>query len=217
MKIAILGGSFNPLHNAHAMLADTMIKEAGYDKVLFIPTGVPPHKEISSGISTEHRLGMVRAFCNSVPGNFFEVETCEIDRGGISYTVDTLKYIVQKYKKDLDGKPGLIMGEEIAAEFSKWKSPDVISELSDIIIVPRTPDYDSVKNGFHNIPSGHYSGDFNTKFDRNNFGYPCKILDSRMITISSTGIRERIKNNRSFRYLVPYPVFEYICENGLYK
>ena len=98
MKIAILGGSFNPLHIGHAFLADSMICDYGYDKVLFVPTCIPPHKEIASGISTEHRLGLVKAFCSSVSGGIFELEPCEVERGGISYTVDTLEYIKKKYK-----------------------------------------------------------------------------------------------------------------------
>ncbi|MBR4789354.1 MAG: adenylyltransferase/cytidyltransferase family protein, partial [Treponema sp.] len=72
MKLAVFGGTFNPLHIGHAMLADTIIKELGYDKVLFVPTCVSPHKVISSSVTVEHRLAMVRAFCESVPGGVFE-------------------------------------------------------------------------------------------------------------------------------------------------
>lgn len=221
MKIAILGGSFNPIHVGHAMLADTIVKELGYDKVLFVPTCIPPHKEIAGGVSTEHRLGMVNAFCNSVPGNCFEVETCEVDRGGVSYTIDTLKYIVEKYKGQLDAKPALLMGEEIAAEFHKWKAPDEIVKLADLIIVPRYPDYFGsalpLKDRMVNKPQGNYEGDFKVKFNKSSFGYACKVLDIPMLPVSSTEIRARVASDRSFQYLVPPAVFDYIKKETLYR
>lgn len=221
MRIAILGGSFNPLHIGHAMLADTMVRELGYDKVLFVPTCIPPHKEITSNISTEDRLGMVDAFCRSVPGGIFELEPCEIDRGGVSYTIDTVKYIIEKYKNDLTDKPALLMGEEIAAEFYKWKDPDAISILTDITIIPRYPDIfgRKMENNLQvaNRPTGAYSGDFKEKFDKNNFHYPCRVLEIPIVSVSSTEIRGRIASGRSFKYLVPTAVFEYIEKETLYR
>lgn len=221
MRIAILGGSFNPLHIGHAMLADTMVRELGYDKVLFIPTCIPPHKEITSNISTDDRIGMVDAFCRSVPGGIFELETCEIDRGGVSYTIDTVKYIINKYKNILTDKPALLMGEEIAAQFSKWKEPDAISILTDIIIVPRYPDIFGRKlekeNSFSNRPVGHFVNDFSVKFNKNTFNYPCRVLDIPIVPVSSTEIRGRIATGRSYKYLVPTAVFEYIEKETLYK
>ena len=218
MKIAILGGSFNPLHIGHAFLADSMVCDYGYDKVLFVPTCIPPHKEIANGISTEHRLGLVKAFCNSVSGGIFELEPCEVERGGVSYTVDTLEYITQKYKNKLTEKPALLMGQEIAAEFYKWKNPERVAELAKITIVPRFADYSAadVVNS-KNKPTGKYAGDFSTKFDKNNFPYDFTLLSSPMLPISSTQIRERVKNGRSFRYLVPQSIFEYIDEYELYR
>lgn len=218
MKIAILGGSFNPLHIGHAMLAETIVMELGYDKVLFVPTCVPPHKELSDGATTEQRVAMVKAFCESYPEKCFEVETCEIERGGISYTYDTLLHIIEKYKKDLTGKPALLMGEEIAAEFDKWKNSKEVADMSDIIIVPRYPDY--FGKGFSsskNVPAGHYKGDFAVKFDKNAFKYTCKCLEIPMVPVSSTEIRGRIPAGKSFRYLVPTAVFEYIEKEGLYN
>lgn len=217
MKIAILGGSFNPLHIGHAMLAETIVTELKYDKVLFVPTGIPPHKELQSGATTEQRLEMVKKYCESYPKDCFMYEDCEITRGGVSYTYDTVKYIIEKYKHEIEGKPALLMGEEIAAEFHKWKNPDEIAEMVDIIIVPRYPDYygffaDNAKNR----PVGHFNGDFNTKFDKQTFKYPCKLLDIPMVPVSSTDIRARIASGKSFRYLVPPAIYEYIVNNVLY-
>lgn len=215
MKLAILGGSFNPLHIGHAMMADTMIKEFGYDKVLFVPTYLPPHKEILEKNSAQQRFEMVKSFCNSIPNNIFEVETCEIERKGISYTIDTLEYIIEKYKNLISEKPALLMGEEIAAEFEKWKEPKKISEISQITIFPRNQIQTS--SNYKNKPSGNYKGDFNVKFDKTSFKFPCVILDSPIVSVSSTEIRNRIAENKSFEYLVPKSVYEYIINNKLYK
>lgn len=215
MKLAILGGSFNPLHIGHAMMADTMVKEFGYDKILFVPTYIPPHKEILEKNSAQQRFEMVKSFCDSVPNNIFEVETCEIDRKGISYTIDTLEYIIEKYKNVISQKPALLMGEEIAAEFEKWKEPKKISEISQITIFPRNQIQSSLN--YKNKPSGNYKGDFNVKFDKNAFKFPCVILESPVVSVSSTEIRNRVAENKSFEYLVPKSVYEYIINNKLYK
>lgn len=217
MKLAVIGGSFNPLHIGHAMLADTMIKEKGYDKVLFIPTCIPPHKEISSGVSTEHRVGMVKSFCESVPGNIFECETCEVDRGGVSYTVDTLGFVIKKYGSILEGKPALLMGSEIAAEFHKWHKAELVAELADITIVPRYPDVLYGKTEKKNQPSGNYEGDFKVEFNADTVGYNYVMLENPMIPVSSTEIRTRVSLNKSFEYLVPKAVYDYIVKNGLYR
>lgn len=218
MKIAILGGSFNPLHNGHAMLADTIVRELGYDKVLFIPTCVPPHKEIMGGVTTQQRLDIVKTFCDSEPSGCFELESCEIDRGGISYTCDTLSYLYEKYRGRLGGKPALLMGEEIAAEFHKWKNVDNVAELADLIIVPRYPDYfGHCVDAFKNRPTGIYHGDFNSTFDTKTFRYPHKYLGIPMLPISSTEIRARIASGKSYKYLVPSAVYDYIEKNNVYK
>ncbi len=200
------------------MLAESVIKELAYDKVIFIPTGKPPHKQIMEGASPEERLGMVRAFCQSEKSGLFEVEDCEVKREGLSYTCDTLSYITEKYKGQLDEKPGLIMGEEIASQFEKWKNPDQIVSMADLIIVPRKADYEVSSHTQHdNVPMGNYDKDYKVKFDKESFKYPCKCLKEAMITISSTEIRRRISENRSYKYLVPPAVFDYIERNSLYR
>ena len=217
MKIAILGGSFNPLHNGHAMLADTIVRELGYDKVLFVPTCVPPHKEITGGATTQHRMEIVKAFCDSEPSGCFELEPCEIERGGISYTCDTLSYIHEKYKNQIDGKPALLMGEEIAAEFYKWKNVDQIIKMADLVVVPRYPDYfGHCVDAFKNKPVGAYKGDFKSTFNSQSFNYPHKYLGIPMLPISSTEIRARVASKKSFKYLVPASVYDYIEKTGIY-
>ena len=221
MKIAVLGGSFNPIHLGHAMLADTVLKEYGFDKILFVPTFIPPHKQMNSAVLPGQRLEMVRLFCESScfgGAQKFFAEDCEILRGGTSYTVDTLSYISEKYRDELNGsKMSFIMGEEVASQFYKWKEPEKIAGLADILIARRNPE----KNGMRaecarNKPAGNYSEDYTDKDYLENFPYRHSFVENPEFPVSSTDIRERIALGKSWRYLVPEPVFQYIISNNLY-
>ena len=217
MKVAVFGGTFNPLHVGHAMLADTIVRELGYDKVLFVPTYQPPHKDSAKIIDAKHRMEMISSFCASEGEGHFELESCEVERGGISYTSDTLEYLTKKYEGKLTKKLAFVMGDEVAAEFSKWRNPERVSELADLIIVHRYPDVKAMESSlYENKPTGDYKGDFSVKFDLKSFGYPYIYLDSPMLPVSSTDIRRRISERKSFRYLVPPAVFDYINNNKLY-
>lgn len=217
MKIAIFGGTFNPFHIGHAMLAEKVLIELGYDKVLLVPSYMPPHKNINSQIDPMHRLGMVKAFCEEYNGRI-EVETCEIDRGGISYSYETVNYLSEKYKSVLDGKLGFVLGDEVAAEFHKWKNPELIAEKVDFIITRRYPGIDVMEKSIYgNNPNGSYKGDFGSKFDLKAFGYPCIYLSEPVLPVSSTEIRTKIGRNKSWRYLVSEAVFNYINQYGLYS
>lgn len=200
------------------MLADKVVGELGYDKVLIVPSYLPPHKNINSQIDPMHRLGMVKAFCDEEGSGRFVVESCEIDRRGISYSFETVQYLAEKYKSILDGKLGFVLGDESAAEFHKWKNPDVIAANVDFIITRRYPSIDSMeKSLFGNDPTGDYKGDFRSKFDADKFGYPCIYLSEPVLPVSSTEIRTKIAENRTWRYLVTEPVFNYINQYGLYR
>lgn len=217
MKIAVFGGTFNPVHIGHAMLADTIVKELGYDKVLFVPTYQPPHKDSSKIVAAEHRMEMISRFCKTEGNGHFELESCEIDRGGISYTSDTLEYLTQKYEGKLSSKLAFVMGDEVAAEFHKWRNPQKISELANLLIVHRYPDVKALESSLYdNKPTGDYKGDFSVKFDSKTFEWPHIYLETPMLPVSSTDIRRRIAEGKSFRYLVPPAVFDYINENELY-
>lgn len=220
MKLAILGGSFNPLHIGHCMLAETVVKELYYDKVLFVPACIPPHKQLNGGVLPEQRLEMTEAFCRSTERNgssVFSVDDCEIRRGGVSYTYDTLVHIIERYGELLDGKPALIMGQESAAQFYKWHNADEIARRADFIIARRHPDNNGVdSSGFENVPCGSYTGDFFGGASDFSFEYPHVLLENPLLPISSTEIRSRIANGKAFRYLVPEAVFQYIMKHTLY-
>ena len=199
------------------MLADTVIKQLGFDKVLFVPAYMPPHKIMSLKISAQHRLNMIKEFCAAEGNGFFEAEPCEIERGGISYTSDTLEFLTQKYKNQLDGKLAFIMGDEVAAEFNKWHKPEQIAQLADFIITHRYEDVVTGNKSFMNKPAANYKGDFKEKFTAEKFGHPLIELTEPVLPVSSTDIRNRIAEGKSFRYLLPASVYEYIVKNNLYK
>ena len=228
MKIAILGGTFNPLHIGHCMLADSVLCDLKYDKILFVPTNIPPHKMMNENISAEDRFLMIAAFCKSAENygtERFCAEDCEIKRGGVSYTCDTLQYLMEKYGDKIDGKPALIMGQETAAQFYKWKNADEIAESADLIIARRNSGFNGIDiRGFTNVPENGYSKDFDNEFSLKDFEtqfnshLSCRytMLENPLLPISSTEIRARISQGKSWRYLVPDAVYNYIAEHGLW-
>ena len=192
MKIAILGGTFDPPHLGHLILADTVLKELNYDKVLFIPSKIPPHKNISGEVSNEDRLNMLKLSIED--DKRFSFDDYELKSEGISYSIKTLDYLYQNY--NIDGKIALIIGADLIKNFHKWKEPEKISELANIVAVNREE---------------------NDNLDKENIEkYNIKIIIAPRIDISSTLIRERIKKNKAFRYFLNNKVYDYIISNKLY-
>lgn len=193
MKIAILGGTFDPPHLGHLILADTVIKELNYDKVLFIPSKIPPHKNISGEVSNEDRLNMLKLSIED--DKRFSFDDYELKSEGISYSIKTLNYLYQNY--NIEGKIALIIGADLIKDFHKWKEPEKISELANIVAVNREENE-------------------NLFFKENIEKYNIKIIIAPRIDISSTLIRERIKKNKAFRYFLNDKVYDYIISNKLY-
>lgn len=187
MKLLVFGGSFNPVHWGHLLAAEELREEFGYDLVLFVPAARPPHKTLLDDPGAEERIEMLRL---AVSGNStFRIDDCEIGREGLSYTVDTLKELPERYH--IDGKPGLVIGDDLASGFKDWHCPAEIAGLSDIIVARRS-------GAAFELP------------------YPHREAHNRLIPISSSEIRARLASGRSVRYLLPDPVFEYIGKKGLY-
>ena len=192
MKIAILGGTFDPPHLGHLILADTVIRELNYDKVLFIPSKIPPHKNISGEVSNEDRLNMLKLSIED--DKRFSFDDYELKSEGISYSIKTLNYLYENY--DIDGKIALIIGADLIKDFHKWKEPEKISELANIVAVNREE---------------------SDNLDKENIEkYNIKVIIAPRIDISSTLIRERIKKNKAFRYFLNDKVYNYIISNKLY-
>ena len=198
MKIAMFGGSFNPIHTGHIQLAQAFVKRLGLDKVLIIPTFIPPHKHCDNSVSPQARLEMCRLAVKNLP--FAEVSDIEIKRGGASYTYLTLEELSEKYKND---ELFLITGADMFMSIHTWKHPEIIFSLATICGVPRNDD--DIKNL---QKQSEYLKTLNAKTE---------ILDVSLMTVSSTEIRNKIKNGEDFSTLVPPEVENYIIENKLYK
>ncbi|MDR1129076.1 MAG: nicotinate (nicotinamide) nucleotide adenylyltransferase [Treponema sp.] len=187
MKLAILGGSFNPVHLGHLYLAESALK-MGYDRLVLVPAYSSPFKPGVRDAAPQDRLDMLAASAPADPR--FAVDDCEIRREGVSYTIDTIADIMGRYCPE--GKPGLILGDDLAEGFTGWRDYGKIIALTDIIIARRL----SSKPVF--------------------FPYPYRQLDNAILDISSRDIRSRIRGGESWRYLMPEGARFIIEDRGLY-
>jgi len=190
-KIAMLGGSFNPPHLGHLVLADEVIHSLGYTRVLFVPAHVRPLKQMAAGARDQDRITMTKIAIAHNPA--FCLETAEMEREGPSYTYDTIVELTKKYQSELEGKIGLIMGEDLIESFGEWYKHRELSQIADIILARR--------NG----------ADL-----RDSFAYPHISLQNAVLAVSSTEIRERIQQKLAWRYLAGEDVYEYIRTTKLY-
>lgn len=211
MKLAILGGSFNPLHLGHLMLANTALSQCAFDKVLFVPVFNPPHKFLATGASTQDRLNMLEQVVFDYPN--LAVETCELERKGSSYTIDTITYLEQKYTDELEGKIGLIIGSDLVRDFHLWKDADMLAQKTDIVLASR-PDESALNNGA--CPRLEKKTASWAKSFSEPFLYPHKVLHNALLPISSAEIRQQIAGGQDWKALVPACVYQYINDRNLY-
>jgi nicotinate-nucleotide adenylyltransferase len=190
MKIGILGGTFNPVHMGHLILAQECWSQLTLDKVLFIPAYIPPHKEVESDVSASDRLNMLRLALEG--DDRFEISTYEIDKEGTSYSIDTIKYL--KTNCDGDCELFFLTGADSAESLSMWKDVADILEETTFVIASR--------------PGWEENSSYEKKVKR-------IIIPS--IEVSSSGIRQRIKSREPIDYLVPSSVVKYIRNKGLYR
>jgi len=195
VKLGIFGGSFNPVHYGHFFLADTAISMLKLDRVVIVPAFRSPFKIEAEGMEggANDRLEMLAA---AVAGDSrIAIDDCEIRRGGVSYTVDTIEDIIARYMPD--GKPSLIIGDDLAADFPKWRDSNKIMELADIVVVRRKkPAFGDAKVNLY--PFAH------------------TLLDNDIMDISSQMIRHKIKNGMDWRSLVPAGARVIIEDRRLY-
>ena len=196
MRLAVLGGSYNPIHIGHLMLADAVALRYGYDTVAFIPAFLSPFKDGHSGCTAEDRLAMVKLAIADNPA--FYCEPCEIQRQGVSYTIDTLKFLKKKFPQ-CEGKIGLIIGDDLLEGFSGWREAEYIPDYADIIVGNRIIDR------------------YSTEQVASAGKVPHLRVDNALLPVSSSGIRAAIKEKKSWRYLVPSAVYSYIKEHKLYE
>jgi nicotinate-nucleotide adenylyltransferase len=199
-KIGIMGGTFNPIHNGHLIVTEDVRVKCGLDQVLFIASGQPPHKPDSEVVDANHRYEMVRRAISSNP--FFQASRIEIDRGGYTYTVDTLQQLRIEYGAGADFY--FIIGADIISELVTWREYEKVFRMCEFIAILRP---------------GHDWTALNAQIKSNEERYGVRIhpVDSHLVDISSTDIRERCRRGESIKYLVPDEVEEYIMEQGLYR
>lgn len=199
MKIGIMGGTFNPIHNGHLILSEYIREVCNLDKIVFIPTGKPPHKRTTEVLEGRFRKSMLDLAVESNPN--FKVSTIEIDKDKTNYTIDTVRELKSIYHQD---EIYLIIGADSLIELQNWKDyQDLISTTNFIVVHRKGFPKEEVINRIYEL----------------NQNYNGNIISSHtpLIEISSTNIRERIKKDLSIKYLVPRAVEEYIISNKLYK
>lgn len=198
-KIGILGGTFNPIHNGHLIMAEEIRETFKLDKILFIPSGTPPHKSGDEVIDKEHRVNMV---LEAIKDNkFFEKSRIEVERKGYTYTIDTLKELKASQKEDV--LLYYIIGADVLYDLLNWKDYQLVLKECKFIAALR-PGNESDKFERH------------VKYLKTNFEAKISKGYIPLIDISSTEIRKRVKEGRTIKYLVPESVENYIKKNKLY-
>lgn len=197
-KLALFGGTFNPIHNGHLNLAAQFVREVGFERVVFIPAKIPPHKDALDLIAPQYRLQMVQLAVDGIPG--FEVSGVELAREGLSYTVDTLREFHRENPQD---ELFLIVGSDMFFTLDQWYCIDEIFSLATICCAAREPGI------FHRMTQ--FAQQYRQRGGR------CIVLNVPVMEISSTQIRQAVRHGQSIHELVPAPVEEYILKEDLYQ
>ena len=179
----------------HLRLAEDVRETFSMDRILFIPTNIPPHKSIEQCIDAQHRLNMVNIAIRE--NESFYCEDIECKRGGNSYTIDTVTYIYEQYQ--FEDRPFFILGSDLMPEIHTWKDVGRLSQLVHFIVLVRA-----------NYP-------FVSTMTDDIMGFTYSLYERRKIEINSSEIRDLIGRGKSIRYLVADPVRKYIEDNGLYR
>lgn len=186
-KIGLLGGTFNPPHLGHLILAEQVGQQLGLDRVLFLPTNIPPHKEVEDLPSKEDRKNMVEKAIENNP--LFGFDDVDLEREGKSYTYETMKRLYEKYP---NAEFYFIIGGDMVETLPKWHKIEELRSMVQFVGVKR-PGYATETN------------------------YPIIWVDTPATDISSTVIRKKIKEGCSVKYLVPERTLDYIEQKRLYK
>ncbi len=191
MTVGLFGGSFSPPHVAHLAVAEAARDRLGLDRVLWMPAATPPHKQGQRLAEAHHRLAMTR---RAVAGNAaFEVSDLEVERSGVSYTIDTLRALQAAHPAT---RFCLLLGGDTLVQFGSWREPEEILRRVPLVVYPR--------------PGADLAGVPPAVMARTT------LLDRPLLDPSSTALRRLMRAGHSVRYLVPDAVLAYIAEHGLY-
>ena len=189
MRLGVYGGTFDPPHVGHLLVVSDAVDALGLDRVVWIPTAVQPLKAGRRAAPPEARMAMVEAAVAGVPA--FTASAIEIDRGGLSYTVDTLEALAAEYA---GAERYLLIGMDSLETFRRWRAPDRIAELARVAVLER-----STAGEAPPIPPG------------------MRLVTTRRVDVSSTEVRERVRAGKPIRGFVPEPVAAIIERLGLYR
>jgi nicotinate-nucleotide adenylyltransferase len=202
-KVGVFGGSFNPIHFGHLLLADEICEALAFDRVLFVPASVPPHKPAAELASAEHRYRMTELAVSQHPR--FAVSDVELRRQGPSYTVDTLQALRG------EGDLHLLIGSETFLELLSWRESREVARLARLVVVPRT--------GAHFEPEAPAAQKVLHELGLSAFGSSDGpvLFRAASLPISGSDLRRRARDGRSLAYRMPEPVAAYIREHRLYR
>jgi nicotinate-nucleotide adenylyltransferase len=190
MRLGIFGGTFNPVHNGHLIAAEEVREKMELDRILFIPVAIPPHKVEKDLAQASHRFNMLRLATYGNP--HFSVSDIEIQRGGKSYSIDTIAELRKRYR---EAEFFFILGIDAARDIFTWKDADKFLKLCNLVVVKR-PGF--LLRGLKNkIPS-------------------MQMVSTTPVGISSSNIKKRLREGKPIRYLVPEKVEGYIKRHRLY-
>jgi nicotinate-nucleotide adenylyltransferase len=209
-RIGVLGGTFDPLHLGHLRAAEVVRDAMRLDKVLFVPASTPPHKALPPVTEAEHRFGMLKRALSDEP--FFEVSRLELDRGGRSYTIDTLEALAAASR---DSRFFFVTGTDAFSEIRTWKSWEKLL-YAHWFVVHERPGF-PIEAVQEVLPEGISSRVLEGSELEPGTEPRVLFLRRPMLQVSSTEIRQSIRENRSIRFLAPDAVADYIRENRLYR
>lgn len=189
MRIGIFGGTFDPPHLGHLSAASDACDALKLDRLVFIPAAQQPLKTGTDMAPAADRLAMVRLLAEGDPR--MSVDPIEIDRGGLSFTVDTLRELRERWHDDPALALFLLIGADVATTLPKWREPEAVGMLAEIVVLTRTGGGDGPAVG--------------------------RLLATRRVDVSSTEIRARVRAGQAIRGFVPDAVAEYIGAAGLYR
>ena len=198
-RVGLLGGTFDPIHVGHLMMAEAVRSEYGLEKVIFIPAAVPPHKLDRHIAPAEDRYQMALLATAANPD--FEVSDIELKRPGPSYSIDTVRAFLEKYGEDTDFF--FIIGADVIHDIGTWNRIEKLLEICEFVTAQRPgcePDDKDIRARFGELGEKHIH-----------------TLETPEFEISSTDIRDRLRKGHSIRYIVPPEVEAYIYQKGLYK
>lgn len=196
-SVGIFGGTFNPVHNGHMHLAEMALHELKLDRLIFIPSNIPPHKSAENLCSNDDRFKMCSLAVSGIQK--FQVSDYELKRSGKSYSVYTAGYFREQFPTD---RIFMLIGSDMLMSFDSWYRYQDVLKMVDLAVVSRENDDRAILEK---------KADFLRKYGE------IKIIDSDPYVISSTEIREKIKKDEKFSCYLPEKVVQYIRLNNLYK